>query len=194
METIEILRFTVEAKDAYTRGHSDRVSAYSVLIGEALGLSEDDLKTLKIGGLFHDIGKIGIPDAILLKTDKLTDDEYSEIKNHPAIGAHILSNASIFADIIPIVKHHHERYDGKGYPARLAGEDIPYLARIVAVADTFDAMTSRRSYRQALDFDYTTNEIERCKGTQFDPTIADVFLEILRTNQDKITEIQKKYQ
>ena len=119
---------------------------------------------------------------------------YSEIKNHPAIGAHILSNASIFADIIPIVKHHHERYDGKGYPARLAGEDIPYLARIVAVADTFDAMTSRRSYRQALDFDYTTNEIERCKGTQFDPAIADVFLEILRTNQDKITEIQKKYQ
>ncbi len=194
LESIEVLRRTVEVKDVYTRGHSDRVSEYSLLIGEKLNLPPEQMKTLKIGALFHDIGKIGIPDAILLKTDKLTDDEYSEIKNHPAIGAHILSNASIFADIIPIVKHHHERYDGKGYPARLAGEDIPYLARIVAVADTFDAMTSRRSYRQALDFDYTMNEIERCKGTQFDPAIADVFLEILRTNQDKITEIQKKYQ
>ena len=194
LESIEVLRRTVEVKDVYTRGHSDRVSEYSLLIGEKLNLPPEQMKTLKIGALFHDIGKIGIPDAILLKTDKLTDDEYSEIKNHPAIGAHILSNASIFADILPIVKHHHERYDGKGYPARLAGENIPYLARIVAVADTFDAMTSRRSYRQALDFDYTTNEIERCKGTQFDPAIADVFLEILRTNQDKITEIQKKYQ
>ena len=194
LESIEVLRRTVEVKDVYTRGHSDRVSEYSLLIGEKLNLPPEQMKTLKIGALFHDIGKIGIPDAILLKTDKLTDDEYSEIKNHPAIGAHILSNASIFADIIPIVKHHHERYDGKGYPARLAGEDIPYLARIVAVADTFDAMTSRRSYRQALDFDYRTNEIERCKGTQFDPAIADVFLEISRKNQDKITEIQKKYQ
>ena len=185
LESIEVLRRTVEVKDVYTRGHSDRVSEYSLLIGKKLNLPPEQMKTLKIGALFHDIGKIGIPDAILLKTDKLTDDEYSEIKNHPAIGAHILSNASIFADIIPIVKHHHERYDGKGYPARLAGEDIPYLARIVAVADTFDAMTSRRSYRQALDFDYTMNEIERCKGTQFDPAIADVFLEILRINQKK---------
>ncbi len=193
LESIEVLRKTVEVKDVYTRGHSDRVSEYALLIGEKLNLPPDQMKTLKIGALFHDIGKIGIPDAILLKTDKLTDDEYSEIKNHPAIGAHILSNASIFADIIPIVKHHHERYDGKGYPSRLAGEDIPYLARIVSVADTFDAMTSHRSYRQALDFDYTMNEIERCKGTQFDPAIADVFLEILRTNKDKIIEIQQKY-
>ena len=104
-----------------------------------------------------------------------------------------LSNASIFADIIPIVKHHHERYDGHGYPSRLAGKDIPYLARIVAVADTFDAMTSKRSYRQALDFDYTMNEIERCKGTQFDPEIADVFLDILRNEPEKISEIQQKY-
>ena len=193
LESIEVLRKTVEVKDVYTRGHSDRVSEYSLLIGEKLNLPPDQMKTLKIGALFHDIGKIGIPDAILLKTDKLTDDEYSEIKNHPAIGAHILSNASIFADIVPIVKHHHERYDGKGYPSRLAGEDIPYLARIVAVADTFDAMTSRRSYRQALDFDYTMAEIERCKGTQFDPAIADIFLEILKTNKDKISEIQQKY-
>ena len=190
METIEILRFTVEAKDAYTRGHSDRVSAYSVLIGEALGLSEDDLKTLKIGGLFHDIGKIGIPDSILLKTTKLDDEEYSEIKNHPAIGAHILSNATIFKDIIPIVKHHHERFDGRGYPGKLKGEEIPYFARIAAVADSFDAMTSKRSYRDSLPMDVVIEEIIKNSGTQFDPEIAKVFLDILANKPDEIKRIQ----
>ena len=190
METIEILRFTVEAKDAYTRGHLDRVSAYSVLIGEALGLSEDDLKTLKIGGLFHDIGKIGIPDSILLKTDKLDDEEYSEIKNHPAIGAHILSNATIFKDIIPIVKHHHERFDGHGYPGKLKGEEIPYLARIATVADSFDAMTSKRSYRDSLPIDVVKEEIKKNSGTQFDPEIAEVFLKILDEQPEEIRRIQ----
>ena len=190
METIEILRFTVEAKDAYTRGHSDRVSAYSVLIGEALGLSEDDLKTLKIGGLFHDIGKIGIPDSILLKTDKLDDEEYSEIKNHPAIGAHILSNATIFKDIIPIVKHHHKRFDGHGYPGKLKGEEIPYLARIATVADSFDAMTSKRSYRDSLPIDVVKEEIKKNSGTQFDPEIAEVFLKILDEQPEDIRRIQ----
>lgn len=112
LETIEMLRFTVEAKDSYTKGHSDRVAEYSELIGKELNLNENDLKTLRLGGLFHDIGKIGIPDSILLKTTKLDDNEYSEIKNHPTIGAHIISNATIFKDIIPIVKHHHERFDG----------------------------------------------------------------------------------
>ena len=145
LDMVQTLRYTVEAKDSYTRGHSDRVSEYSVLIGERLGLSEEQIKTLRIGGLFHDIGKIGIPDSILLKPAKLTDEEYSQIKNHPSIGAHILGSAAIFQDIIPIVKHHHERYDGNGYPSKLKGEEIPYLARIAAVADTFDAMTSRRS-------------------------------------------------
>lgn len=190
METIEILRFTVEAKDAYTRGHSDRVSAYSVLIGEALGLPEEDLKTLKIGGLFHDIGKIGIPDSILLKTTKLDDEEYSEIKNHPAIGAHILSNATIFKDIIPIVKHHHERFDGHGYPGKLKGEEIPYLARIATVADSFDAMTSKRSYRDSLPIDVVKEEIKKNSGTQFDPEIAEVFLKILDEQPEEIRRIQ----
>lgn len=193
MESIQTLRYTVEAKDVYTRGHSDRVSEYAVLIGKALNLSEDELKDLKIGGLFHDIGKIGVPDSILLKTDKLTDDEYSEIKNHPTIGAHILSTATIFKDLIPIVKHHHERYDGNGYPSRLKGETIPYLARVTAVADTFDAMTSRRTYRDALALDVVKSEIERCKGTQFDPAIADVFLDILNHHYEEIQAIQEKY-
>ena len=192
LESVETLRYTVEAKDVYTRGHSDRVSEYSVLIGQKLGLSNEELKTLKIGGLFHDIGKIGIPDSILLKTDKLTDDEYSEIKNHPTIGAHILSNATIFQDILPIVKHHHERYDGHGYPGKLAGDDIPYLARIAAIADTFDAMTSKRAYRNPLSIDIVIAEIEKNKGTQFDPGIADMFLTILKNDYNKIEEIQKK--
>ncbi len=193
LESIETLRYTVEAKDTYTRGHSDRVSAYSVLIGEHLGLSEEELKTLRIGGLFHDIGKIGISDAILLKQAKLTDDEYSEIKNHPAIGKHILSNASIFEDLIPIVYHHHEKYDGTGYPQGLKGEEIPLLARIVAVADAFDAMTSRRSYRGEMDLEYVKQEIQRCSGTQFDPNISKIFLEILEKDFVKISDIKSKY-
>ena len=193
LESIQTLRYTVEAKDPYTRGHSDRVSEYSELIGKYLNLSEDDLHKLKIGGLFHDIGKIGVPDSILLKTSRLTDDEYSEIKNHPSIGAHILSNASLFQDIIPIVKHPHERYDGFGYPGKLAGEDIPYLARIAAVADSFDAMTSKRTYRDSLPIDIVKQEIEKNKGTQFDPKIADVFLDILNNHYDEIEEIKNKY-
>ena len=193
MESIQTVRYTVEAKDTYTRGHSDRVSEYSVLIGEKLGLGEEDIRRLRIGGLFHDVGKIGVPDSILQKNDKLTDEEYSQIKNHPTIGAQILSTASIFQDIIPIVKHHHERYDGKGYPSRLKGKDIPYLARIAAVADAFDAMTSRRVYRDSLSIDAVINEIEKNKGTQFDPEVADAFLEILRDEPEKIKEIREKY-
>lgn len=193
LDSVQTLRYTVEAKDPYTRGHSDRVSKYSVLLGKYLGLSASDLKTLEIGGLFHDIGKIGIPDSILLKEAKLTDDEYSQIKNHPSIGAHIMCNAAIFQDIIPIVKHHHEKFDGTGYPAKLKGNDIPYLARIAAVADTFDAMTSKRTYRDPLSLDIVKAEIERCSGSQFDPEIAKVFLDILNNHYDEINEIQKEF-
>ena len=193
IESIETLRYTVEVKDSYTSGHSDRVAEYSVLLGKKLGLSENDLKILRIGGLFHDIGKIGVPDSILLKETKLSEDEYSQIKNHPSIGAHILSNATIFKEVIPIVKHHHERYDGKGYPSRLKGEDIPYLARITSVADSFDAMESRRVYRDSLQIDKIKEEIKNGKGTQFDPKIAEKFLEIIENDYDKIREIQEKY-
>ncbi len=193
LESIETLRYTVEAKDSYTRGHSDRVSELSVLLGKKVNLSEEDLKTLKIGGLFHDIGKIGVPDSILLKESKLTEDEYSEIKNHPSIGAHILSTATIFKELIPIVKHHHERYDGHGYPSQLQGDDIPYLARITAIADSFDAMTSRRTYRDSLPMNTVISEFERCKGTQFDPQLTDIFLDILKNHLDDIKLIQEKY-
>lgn len=193
LEIIETLRYTVEAKDPYTRGHSDRVSQYAVLLGKYLNLSETDLKNLQIGGLFHDIGKIGVPDNILLKETKLTDDEYSEIKNHPTIGAHILSTATIFKEIIPIVKHHHEKFDGTGYPSRLAGNDIPYLARITAVADTFDAMTSKRTYRDALPIEIVKEEFRKNMGTQFDPDVTLIFLDILENHYDEILTIQQNY-
>ena len=193
LESIETLRYTVEAKDTYTKGHSDRVSEFACLIGKKMGLDDDELKKLKIGGLFHDIGKIGIPDSILLKESKLTNEEYSEIKHHPDIGAHILSNATIFKDIIPIVKHHHERYDGKGYPSNLKGEDIPLLARITAVADSFDAMSSRRTYRDNLELKVIMDEIEKNAGTQFDPKVAKVFLDILKNDYKDIEKIQEKY-
>ena len=193
LESIETLRYTVEAKDIYTRGHSDRVAEYSVLIGKKLGLSEEDLKTLHLGGLFHDIGKIGVPDSILQKGSTLTDDEYSQIKQHPNIGVHILSNASIFQDILPIVEHHHEKFDGSGYPSRLKGNDIPYLARITSVADSFDAMTSRRSYRDSLPIESVIAELKRCSGTQLDPDIVNLFLDILENDFSFIQEIMNKY-
>ena len=193
LDTIEILRYTVEAKDPYTRGHSDRVSEFSVLIGNKMGLDAETIRILQIGGLFHDIGKIGIPDSILLKESKLDDNEYSQIKNHPSIGAHMLGNAEIFKDIIPVVLHHHEKYDGNGYPSKLAGNDIPLVARIAAIADTFDAMTSKRTYRNALPIEVVIEEFQRCSGTQFDPEITNIFLDILKNDYNKIQEIQENY-
>ena len=194
IESIETIRYTVEAKDPYTRGHSDRVSQISVLIGQKLGLSEQNLRRLHIGGLFHDVGKIGVPDNILQKNGHLSEEEYAEIKKHTTIGAHILSSASIFQDILPIVKYHHEKYDGTGYPEGLKGEDIPYLARITAIADTFDAMTSKRVYRNAMSLETVIEEFKKCKGTQFDPEIDEVFLNILQNDYHLIAEIQQKYQ
>ena len=193
LDTIGILRHTVEAKDPYTRGHSDRVSEFSILIGQKINLDSDTIHDLKIGGLFHDIGKIGIPDSILLKESKLNDNEYSQIKNHPTIGAHILGDAKVFENIIPIVKHHHEKFDGTGYPSGLKGSEIPLIARIASVADTFDAMTSKRTYRDSLPISVVKEELKRCSGSQFDPEIASVFLDILENDYCKIVEIQEKY-
>lgn len=193
MESIETLRYTVDAKDSYTKGHSERVSEYAVLLGKKLCINSDDLYTLRIGGLFHDIGKIGIPDSILTKNGKLTDDEYEQIKNHPSIGAKILSNASIFTDIIPIVKHHHERFDGTGYPDGLKGNEIPYMARIVAVADAFDAMASRRPYRDEVEIQKIIEQISNNKNSQFDPEIADALLDIIKNNYEALEEIQTRY-
>lgn len=193
IDSIEILRHTVEAKDPYTRGHSDRVSEYAVLLGKKLNLPNEDIEKLKIGGLFHDIGKIGIPDSILLKESKLTDEEYIKIKEHPVIGYNILENADMFKNIIDIIKYHHERFDGNGYPERLAGTNIPYLARITSIVDSFDAMTSRRSYRDSLPMDVVKSEILQNFGSQFDPEIGIAFLDILDNNFNSIKQIQEKY-
>ncbi len=189
-DSIQALLYTVEAKTPYTKGHSLRVSAYSVLIGKNLNLPENDLQILKIGGLFHDIGKIGIPDSILFKNSTLTDDEYFEIKKHPLIGTKILSNSKMYQEILPIVKFHHERFDGKGYPLGLSCNDIPYLARIVTIADSYDAMTSKRSYRDALPVSVVKTEFKNNLGTQFDPVIGQLFLDILDNNYDELLEIQ----
>lgn len=193
MDSIEILRHTVEAKDPYTRGHSDRVSEYAVLLGKKLKLPNEDIEKLKIGGLFHDIGKIGIPDSILLKESKLTDEEYLKIKEHPVIGYNILENADMFKNILDIIKYHHERFDGNGYPEKLSGTNIPYLARITSIVDSFDAMTSRRSYRDSLPMDVVKSEILQNLGSQFDPEIGIVFLDILDNDFNSIKQIQEKY-
>ncbi len=186
--TMESLRLAVDAKDTYTKNHSDRVSFYSVLIAKGLGLPDEEIELIRDGALFHDIGKIGIPDAILQKNAKLTDDEYDDIKNHPSIGAKILAPAKLFENIIPIVKHHQERYDGSGYPSGLAGNDIPLHARIVAIADAFDAMTSDRSYRPRFTLFKALEELERCKEIQFDPDLVDLFILQIKKNKHEIAE------
>lgn len=193
LNTIQTIRNISEYKDTYTIGHSFRVSKYSVLIGKYLNLSRKDLNTLKIGSLFHDIGKISTPNKILIKNSKLTDSEYFILKAHPAIGAHFLSNYKNYVKVLPLVKFHHERYDGKGYPVGLKGDDIPFLTRIVTIADTFDAMTSKRTYRDALPLDFVKKEFKRCRGTQFDPALDDVFLDILENHYNEIEKIKDIY-
>lgn len=179
IDTIEALRLTVDAKDIYTRGHSDRVSYYAAKLGEQFNLSQEEIELLKVGGIFHDIGKIGTADDILFKTDKLDFSEYEEIKKHPLKGAYILSAISMFKDVVPLVKYHHERMDGKGYPEGLKGEKIPFLARILTVADAFDAMTSDRKYRSRLHLEEAINQFNMNSGTQFDPVVVDKLLGLL---------------
>lgn len=179
MEIIDALRLLVDARDIYTRGHSDRVSERAVQIAKAMGKDETYCESIRIAGLFHDIGKIGVSDDILLKNTQLTDAEFEVMKSHPEDGARILSAISMFRDIAPIVRSHHEHFNGNGYPKGLSGVSIPEEARIIAVADAFDAMTSDRSYRKALSLDATVAQLELGRGTQFDPHIVDTFLSIL---------------
>jgi putative nucleotidyltransferase with HDIG domain len=179
LDTIEALRLTVDAKDFYTRGHSDRVAYYAMKLGRAFNLSEDEIELLRLAGIFHDIGKIGTADDILFKTDKLEYDEYEEIKKHPLKGAYILSAISMFQDVVPLVKYHHERVDGKGYPEGLKGEEIPFLARILSVADAFDAMTSDRKYRSKLEVEEAIEQFKVNAGTQFDAEVVNMLIKIL---------------
>jgi len=190
LDAIQVLRLTVDAKDVYTRGHSDRVAYYAVKIGKSFNLDEESLEKLKTAGIFHDIGKIGIADDILFKTDKLTESEYEEIKKHPIKGAHILSAVSMFKDIVPLVKYHHERIDGRGYPLGLKGDEIPFLARIISVADAFDAMTSDRQYRSKLCLEEAKNQMITNSGTQFDAEVVKRFLVLLEDYDTMQKEIE----
>jgi putative nucleotidyltransferase with HDIG domain len=175
VNTLRTLVVTLEAKDQYTQRHSDRVTRISLLIAREVGCGKDELDILQFAGMLHDIGKIGISDAILQKKGRLTDEEYEVIKQHPVIGARIMEPMGMLPHEKAIIRHHHERWDGGGYPDRLAGRDIPYLARIVALADSYDAMTSDRVYRKGLSHEVAMQEVARCSGRQFDPALADAF-------------------
>lgn len=179
MDTIEALRQAVDAKDIYTRGHSDRVAYYAVRIGEAFGMNAQELETLRISGVFHDIGKIGTADDILLKTDKLNERELQEIQKHPIKGARILSAVSMFRDVVPVVKCHHERADGTGYPEGLKSDETPLLARIISVSDAFDAMMSDRLYRTKLNLEEARQQLISGAGTQFDSDVVNVFVGLI---------------
>ena len=191
-ETILAIAKTVDAKDENTSQHSQRVSEYSVMIGRELGFSEQECENLRRAALLHDIGKIGIPDRILNKPARLTDDEYAVMKSHVVRGADILKDFTLIENVVDGAMYHHERYDGSGYYKGLKGEEIPIYGRIIGVADAFDAMTANRVYRQKLDFDYVIKEIERCKGTQFDPKIADIMLKLIREGKIDIEQIYGK--
>ena len=178
-QTIFAIAKAVDAKDERTSQHSLRVSQYSEMIGKAMGLSEDECENLRRTALMHDIGKIGIPDSILNKPARLTDEEYAVMKTHTVRGAEILKDFTLIDHVVEGAKFHHERYDGRGYPSGLKGEEIPLYGRIIGVADAFDAMTANRVYRKQLDFSYVLNEIRNGRGTQFDPQIADILLKLV---------------
>ncbi|XAL98852.1 HD-GYP domain-containing protein [Phycisphaeraceae bacterium D3-23] len=184
--TLEAVSTALDAKDPYTYGHSDRVAHLGVELARAIGLEEQEVERIRIAGLVHDVGKIGVPEAVLCKTGKLTDEEYEQIKLHPRIGYNILKGIPKMEDVLDGVLYHHERWDGRGYPDRIAGENIPLYGRILAVADTFDAMSSTRSYRQAMPRDKVLAEIVRCSGSQFDPRLTGPFVALDFTKFDEL--------
>jgi putative nucleotidyltransferase with HDIG domain len=189
---IEALSRTVDEKSAWTAGHSERVTALALEIGSALGLDKRELEILHRGGLLHDIGKIGVPLAILDKPGELTDQEYSVVKEHPGKGARILEPINAYTDVLPIVLHHHERYDGKGYPDGLSGDAISLGGRILAVADVYDALISSRSYRKRWTMEQAIEIIKKEAGRQFDPTVVDAFLHIMKQNTDRDPKLLRK--
>jgi HD-GYP domain-containing protein (c-di-GMP phosphodiesterase class II) len=178
MGVLHSLTSAVDAKDTYTCGHSERVALLSQRLAREIGLPEPQVERVYMASILHDVGKIGVPEAVLHKAGKLTDEEFAQMKRHPQIGARILADIKQVEDLIPGVLHHHERFDGKGYPANLSGDNIPLMGRIICIADCFDAMTSNRTYRRALPLEVAMIEVRRCAGTQFDPTFAEAFLRI----------------
>ena len=183
LSVIRSMALALEARDPYTRGHSERVAIHSVAIAERLMLPAQQIPRIQLAGLLHDIGKIGVREDVLMKAGKLTEEEYNNMKSHAVTGATILRPIAQFEDIIDCVMYHHERLDGSGYPEGLRGDAIPLGAKILAVADAFDAMTSDRAYRPARPARAAVEELIRCKGVQFEPVVVDAFVEVIQTLQ-----------
>lgn len=184
--SIKTLISVINAKDRYTYGHVERVVIYSRLLADKLQISEEDKKTLIYGAYMHDIGKINVLEEILNKRMPLTNEEWEALKLHPVNGVEIIKSVESLKDIAPLILHHHERYDGKGYPEKLKGEGIPYLARVLTVVDSFDAMTSNRPYSKRKTYDEAIEELRKCSGTQFDPVITSAFIEVIEKNKNNI--------
>jgi putative two-component system response regulator len=173
----------IEARDSYLHGHCERLASLAVRIAELLGLPVDEIETIRLGAILHDVGKIGIPDRVLLKPGPLDDEERAIVETHPEIGDKLLEPLDLLSGARPIVRHHHERWDGAGYPDRLAAEDIPLGARIVCVADSIEVMSSRQLYRRPLDPEQIVEELGRCRATQWDPEIVDLALELIESGE-----------
>lgn len=189
----QILLKTINAKDHYTEEHSRRVAMLCSIFAKKLNLSTKDLSNLQIAATFHDIGKIGIPDNILLNNGKLTDEEYNTIKLHTVIASNILSVSDIYKDICPIIYSHHERIDGKGYPQGIKGDKIPYLARALSICDSFDAIVSKRPYKEESSIEFAISEIRKNMGTQFDKELAESFIDLVENNKSEIERILTEY-
>lgn len=184
LHTLKSLIAAINKRDLYTEGHCKRVTEMSLMLGERMGVTGYEMDVIRVVGPVHDLGKIGIPDSILLKPAKLTDEEYAIMKSHSVYGEEIMSRFEILSNEAKIIRHHHEKYDGSGYPDCLSGEEIPVCARIIAVSDAFDAMITNRPYRKPVTKDEITVEIMRCKGSQFDPPVADYFADMIRDGYD----------
>jgi HD-GYP domain-containing protein (c-di-GMP phosphodiesterase class II) len=184
---LSVLTGAIEARDPYTRGHSARVTELAEAVARRLGWDDGRLEGLRVGGPLHDVGKLAVSDAVLRKEGRLEEHELAEIREHPKAGARLLFRVAALREAIPYVLYHHERWDGTGYPSGRAGEEIPLEARVLAVADAFDAMTSDRPYRRALSQAAALAEVERCAGTQFDPAIARLFLELFAETERPAT-------
>ena len=183
LQTMTTIANIMDARDSYTEGHSQRVSAYSVCLAKEFGFTGEALDNLRKIALLHDIGKVAVSDLVLNKPGRLTAEEFSAMKQHTVVGSEIISNVKTIPDLYEGVRYHHERYDGRGYPEGLEGENIPYVARIIAVADAYDAMTSTRVYRKLLPDEQVLAELERGAGTQFDPVIAGKIIELIKTGK-----------
>lgn len=193
LSTVKALAAAVDAKDPYTHGHSERVSKYTVMIAENLNLSDFDIQGLEIAGYLHDIGKIGISDDILLKPGRLVREERNIIRQHPLVGANILAPVGFPWEVIPTVRHHHERFNGLGYPAGLSGKRIPLGARILTIADAFEAITSDRPYHKARTIAEAIDELKKCSGTQFDPMLVETFIKVLMEKEAELIPVSKSF-